>query len=46
MIPRKYLIPSILLKGYTEFIAENIPQKPTGRPRSNDKLLVVGIYFI
>jgi hypothetical protein len=25
MIPRKYLIPSNLLKEYTEFIAENMP---------------------
>lgn len=46
IIPGKYIIPSDLLKEYTDFMSEKMPVKKTGRPRSDSEKLIAGIYYL
>lgn len=46
IIPKKYVIPTKLLKEYEDLIAREIPQNTTGRPRTDNQPLIAGMYFL
>lgn len=46
IIPKKYVIPQIVLQEFLTFISKNMPQKKTGRPQKDNEPLVAGMYYL
>ncbi|AXK60390.1 hypothetical protein [Candidatus Chromulinivorax destructor] len=46
IIPKKYLIPQILLQEFLNFIAQNMPSKKLADLKKIMKALIAGMYYL